>query len=185
METRDARRRQAGAWLPVLAWMVVIFWLSSIPDLRALDVIDRAAAWMAGAGWPGPLRWLERLGLLSPTLTREPGTLAHLAEVVLRKGAHVAAYAVLALLARRAAVRTPATAARPELWAAVIAVLYAGSDELHQGIVARRDGRLFDVGIDALGALLALGVARKARPRRLRPRDPRGARGAREGSPAS
>lgn len=189
MESRDAPRRtgapwrSAAPWLPVLAWMAVIFWLSSIPDLRALDVLDRAAAWLAGAGWPAPLRWLDRLGLLSPALARAPGTPAHLAEVVLRKGAHVAAYAVLALLARRAAARTPATAARPALWAAAVAVLYAGSDELHQAAVLDRDGRLSDVGIDAAGALLALATAARA-ARRPRPRSRR-LRDARDGGPAS
>ncbi len=71
-------------------------------------------------------------------------------DVVLRKLAHVAEYAILgALLAR-------ALRGRP-LPAFALGVAYAGSDELHQHFVAGRHAAPLDVLIDALG--VALGVA--------------------------
>ena len=51
-----------------------------------------------------------------------------------------------------------ATTARcsPSAWALAVAVLYAITDELHQGFVAGRHASPVDVGIDATGALLAI-----------------------------
>ncbi|HEV2060408.1 MAG TPA: VanZ family protein [Solirubrobacteraceae bacterium] len=70
-------------------------------------------------------------------------------DVVLRKIAHVAIFAVLWLaLARAADWRRP-------LVATVIAVLYAASDEIHQSFVAGRDGSPLDVAIDCVGIGLA------------------------------
>jgi VanZ like family len=66
-------------------------------------------------------------------------------DLALRKAAHAAEYAVLgALLAR--ALRSPATAA-------VVGVLYAASDEVHQAFVPGRLGSPVDVAIDVLGVL--------------------------------
>ena len=44
------------------------------------------------------------------------------------------------------------------LTALVLSVLYAATDEWHQGFVADRNPSPVDVGIDALGAGIALGV---------------------------
>jgi len=67
-------------------------------------------------------------------------------DLVLRKIAHAAEYAVLgALLAR--ALRT-----RPGL-AAGIGILYAVSDEVHQAFVPGRLGSPVDVAIDAVGII--------------------------------
>jgi VanZ family protein len=66
-------------------------------------------------------------------------------DLVLRKIAHAAEYAVLgALLAR--AVRSPALAA-------ALGVLYAVSDEVHQAFVPGRMGSPVDVAIDAVGVI--------------------------------
>jgi VanZ family protein len=78
-----------------------------------------------------------------------------------RKGAHVAEYAVLALLLWAAIRKTLGQNSRP--WhasrvALVIgfAFLYAASDEMHQATVPNRDGRFHDVLIDTTGASLGL-----------------------------
>lgn len=69
-------------------------------------------------------------------------------DLVLRKIAHTAEYAVLGALLARAT-------ARPWLaWA--LGVLYAVSDEIHQTFVAGRHGSPIDVAIDAVG--VAIGV---------------------------
>ena len=101
--------RVVSAWLPVVAWAILIFALSSVPDL--------------GTGLGG---W----------------------DLLLRKLAHVAEYAILgALLAR--AVSSP--------WTAVtLGTIYAISDELHQHFVPGRQASALDVAIDAAG--VAVGV---------------------------
>lgn len=79
-----------------------------------------------------------------------------------RKCAHVAEYAVLALLLYRALRRRPGDSAGPD-WceacavrAFVVALLYAASDEWHQSFVPGRDGTVHDVIIDGAGAALGL-----------------------------
>jgi VanZ family protein len=70
-------------------------------------------------------------------------------DLVLRKLAHAAEFAVLgALLVRAVAVERTALA---------LGIAYAASDELHQHFVAGRVGSTLDVLIDAAG--VALGVA--------------------------
>jgi VanZ family protein len=75
-------------------------------------------------------------------------------DVVLRKLAHVAEYAVLgALLAR----------ALPELTAQWAGMAYAVGDEVHQHFVAGRHGALLDVAIDASGVLAGILLLRRTR----------------------
>lgn len=76
-------------------------------------------------------------------------------DLLLRKAAHMAEYAILAVLLARALGSAG--------WAFVVAVAYAVSDELHQSFVAGRAGRPLDVAIDAIGALAGLLVWRRFR----------------------
>jgi VanZ family protein len=74
---------------------------------------------------------------------------------LVKKGAHMAAYAVLTalwwrLLALRCSTR------RALALAALLSVLYAVSDEVHQLYVPGRNGSPWDVGIDACGVLVAV-----------------------------
>jgi VanZ family protein len=69
-------------------------------------------------------------------------------DYVLRKGAHMTEYAILAVLLVRAT--------RSYRWAFPLAVAYAASDEFHQTFVRGRHGSPVDVGIDAVGALIGL-----------------------------
>ncbi len=66
-------------------------------------------------------------------------------DLVLRKLAHTAEYAVLGALLLRA-LRRP-------LPAAGLAIAYAASDEVHQHFVTGRQGRPLDVLIDATGVV--------------------------------
>ena len=69
-------------------------------------------------------------------------------DYVLRKGAHMTEYAILAVLLVRAIER--------EVPAFVLGVISAASDEFHQSFVRGRHGTPVDVAIDAVG--LALGL---------------------------
>jgi VanZ family protein len=77
-----------------------------------------------------------------------------------QKGFHVAEYALLALLLFRALSGHDLPPWRASLGAWVLAVLYAGSDELHQLFVSTRNGNIVDVGIDAVGAVIGIAFAR-------------------------
>jgi VanZ family protein len=136
LATRD--RNVTLAWGLALAWMLLIFVLSSQGGL-------------GGQQWPPLLQALRKLG-------------------------HVIEYAVLGILLGWALLVTwsarntntgpsasPATPrrtllARAWLWGAILATLYAVTDELHQGFVPGRGPHLEDVIIDALSAIAALGI---------------------------
>ena len=98
-------------WVPVLAWALVIFALSSVPSLTT------------GLG-----TW----------------------DLVLRKLAHAAEFALLAALLQR-------WLARP--WLALLAAsAYAATDELHQSFVAGRVASPVDWAIDTAGALIGVAL---------------------------
>ena len=69
-------------------------------------------------------------------------------DTMLRKGAHVTEYAVLALLLVRALGR--------EAPALALGILYAASDEFHQSLVRGRHASPVDVAIDSVGLLIGL-----------------------------
>jgi len=129
-------------WLPVLAWMLVIF--SASTDLMSGRRTSRVIEPL--------LRWLV------PEISPENLRRAHFAA---RKAAHVAEYTMLALLLWRALRKPVPNDSRPwnwrdATWAVGLAALYAVSDELHQGFVATRTASAWDVVWDTLGALLGI-----------------------------
>ncbi len=80
-------------------------------------------------------------------------------DLVLRKLAHTAEYAILGALLVRATGRS---------WLALgLGVLYATSDELHQTFVRGRHGSPVDVAIDAVGLACGIVLWNAARARRL------------------
>ena len=86
-------------------------------------------------------------------------------DFVIRKAGHMTVFGILALLLWRAVATT--TARRwPWAWALALTVLYAVTDELHQGFVAGRHPSAVDVGIDAAGALIAVVAVALIRSRR-------------------
>ncbi|MBN2507002.1 MAG: VanZ family protein [Verrucomicrobia bacterium] len=158
----------ARYWTPVILWMALIF--SASTDTLSSARTSRIL---------GPfLRWIH------PGVSEQA---IHRVQVVVRKGGHVTEYAVLALLAsralRRGGSRTPAPRggrasgpaagvgggpgdSGPPRWrwsqagvALGVAVLYAITDEWHQGLVPTRDGRATDVLWDAAGAAAGLAGA--------------------------
>ena len=80
-------------------------------------------------------------------------------DLLLRKIAHAAEYAVLGALLARAL-------PRPGL-AVAFGVLYAVSDEAHQAFVPGRLGSPIDVAIDAVGIAIGIALWQTVRTRRL------------------
>lgn len=129
-------------WLPPVAWMAVIFVLSTD---------------MGNARHTGD--WLEPvLRALLPSANSAQLGAVHGAA---RKAAHVTEYAVLAALWFRALLRGRGWPARPAGWAALgLAVVWAVTDEWHQAFVPSRTASAGDVAFDAVGAALVVLVAR-------------------------
>jgi VanZ family protein len=123
-------------WVLVIIWMAVIFRASATPDLRAVP-------------------WAQRFHLL-PRLMGPEAT--NLLEFLLRKGAHMAVFGILAGLGLWALQGVLPLWRRNRLTAIAfaIALLYAVSDEWHQHFVPTRQGTPRDVVIDAAGAAVAL-----------------------------
>jgi VanZ family protein len=102
----------------------------------------------------------ETGSFLLPLLARafpwaSPGQL-HALHVAVRKLGHVTEYGILAALWLRAWPGHP----RADAWAVALSVLYAGVDEWRQGLAPNRSPSLVDVGVDAVGALVAVGCLR-------------------------
>jgi len=80
-------------------------------------------------------------------------------DLLLRKLAHAAEYAVLGALLLRATHRAGL--------AFTLGLVYAVSDELHQALVPGRQGSPFDVAIDAVGVACGVLLWQRVRARSL------------------
>ncbi|MGN0777236.1 MAG: VanZ family protein [Candidatus Ventricola sp.] len=135
---------KAGAWLSALVWMGVIFFMSAMPgDVsgeqsgRLVQLVLSAAAFLFGED--------AAAGVSADTI-----------HLLVRKGAHMAEYAILFLLYRRALIKSGAR--RPGVTALCLCACYAATDEVHQAFVADRGPSAADVALDTLGAALAWGA---------------------------
>jgi VanZ family protein len=72
-------------------------------------------------------------------------------DVLLRKLAHAAEFAILGALLVRA-LRRPG-------WAVALGIAYAVSDELHQSFVPGRQGSALDVALDSVGVVVGAVLA--------------------------
>ncbi len=96
--------------------------------------------------WLPVLIWAAVIFTLSsvPSLSTGLGTW----DTILRKGAHLAEYAVLGGLLYRALGR--------EALALAVGIAYAATDELHQYFVRGRHASPVDVAIDAIGVAVGM-----------------------------
>ena len=107
------------------------------------------------------LRWLPAAAqaTLIFVLSAQPDL--HLADeplldFILHKAGHLAVYAILAALIAWALDVPGAARSRTWTFAVVACLVYAATDELHQGFVPGRHSTPVDVAIDMFGALLGL-----------------------------
>jgi VanZ family protein len=129
-------------WLPLLAWLAVIFTASS--DTKSFEHSSRILAPL--------LHWLF------PQISDDT---VHLIVLTARKCAHLIEYAVLALLLWRALRKPANNDPRPWNWrevkvALLVVFLYAAADEIHQIFVFSRTPRAHDVALDTLGGAAGL-----------------------------
>lgn len=124
------------SWLLVLLCMITIFMLSSQSGESSAELSGAAVGFV---------------GRLINYLFGEAGHTAF------RKAAHFLEYAGLSFLMYNAFYMTRTKKRLSPYLPYAVTVLYAVTDEIHQHFVAGRACKLFDVGVDAVGA--AVGVA--------------------------
>ena len=126
-------------WLPVLLWMIFIFVGST--DLMSAEHTSRFLVPF--------LRWL------APDLS---GEAVATIQLLIRKCAHVAEYAILAAFLLRALSKSQERLSRATASAFIFAAIYAAFDEFHQSFVPSRTSSPYDVAIDTAGALAGLAI---------------------------
>ena len=128
-------------WLPVLAWMALIFGASA--DSHSYEHSSRIIVPL--------LHWL---------FPRMPPYQVYEIHHLFRKGCHLTIYAVLGLLVFRALSHARTDLPRwswPRVGGTVLIVfLYAASDEFHQSFVPTRTALFSDVCIDTAGGSVGL-----------------------------
>ena len=136
--------KKTYAWLLCAGWMGVIYLMSAMPG----DVSGEQSGLIVDC-LLGMIRFLFGAEAAASISVDTAGFLV-------RKAAHMAEYAVLFLLYRRALALSGAH--HPGLAALVMSAGYAMTDEWHQGFVAGRSPSPVDIGIDTLGAAIAWGA---------------------------
>lgn len=136
-----ANMNRLKAWAPAILWMGVIFLMSAMPGDLSGEQSGRLVRLIM---WLISLLFGEEAAAGIP-----PETIS----LLVRKGAHMAEYAVLFWCYRHALKKEGAK--RPGLTALLLCATYAATDETHQAFVADRGPSPVDVGIDTLGACAA------------------------------
>jgi VanZ family protein len=143
-------------WLPVLVWAGMIFYASSQPyeqqdlrptisgflDLQFIETLFSATVF----NYAGEEVSIEKLGP------------AHFIEFFIRKGAHFFVYFGLGFLLYRA-LSLQLNKRSTFLSAWVLTILYAFSDEVHQGFTPNRSPHIEDVMIDSIGGFVGIALA--------------------------
>ncbi len=125
-------------WGPVISLMVLIFFASSQPKVGrpagTTGVYFSGAIPVFAGGW----------------------------ETLIKKGAHVLSYGLLAVLLLRALRMSGKPPHDALAMALLITLSFAITDELHQSFVAGRSSSVRDIGLDYLGATTAALLALQA-----------------------
>jgi VanZ family protein len=133
-------RNFAKFWVPLILWMFVIFWAST--DAMSAEHTSRFL-------FPF-LRWLR------PDISAATIETIHF---LIRKGSHLAEYAIFAALLWRALHYGTRLRANFRLEAGLVVfsgMLYAAGDEFHQSFIKSRGSSAGDVIIDSGGILLGI-----------------------------
>ncbi|NIK13307.1 VanZ family protein [Alkalibacillus almallahensis] len=131
--------RQWTSWLLVILWMALIFYFSHQPGTESSNLSGSV---------------MQVVLNLLPFVSED----TEFIHVLIRKGAHVFVYFVLAILLMNAIRLHHFRTVNRVVLALGVSVLYAASDEYHQTFIDGRAGQVSDVLIDSAGAVLGIGV---------------------------
>lgn len=131
-------RKKYIRWVPALVWMGIIFYLSAQPANESSELSK------------GVMRVV--IQTIGDGLSLDQGVLHQ----VIRKGAHLGAYFILAVLVMSALESKHRKNTYQIGITLAICISYAISDEVHQLYVPGRSGEVRDVMIDTAGASLGI-----------------------------
>ncbi|WP_411953970.1 VanZ family protein [Alkalibacillus sp. S2W] len=131
--------RQWTSWLLVILWMALIFYFSHQPGTESSDLSGSV---------------MQVVLNLLPFVTED----TEFIHLLVRKGAHVFVYFLLAILLMNAIRLYHLRTVNRVVIALGVSILYAASDEYHQTFIDGRAGQVSDVLIDSAGVVLGIGV---------------------------
>lgn len=134
------------SWMAVAGWAGVIFWMSAQTGNQSGGASEAIVRWLVDVFCPH----FEKITQVRQTAILE------VCHTIVRKCAHFAEYAVLAMLLANALRRYVLPNRLYWLLPVVISAVYAVTDEVHQYFVPDRACRLLDVGIDTCGAIFGM-----------------------------
>lgn len=145
----QTRTRSTIAGILALVWMCVIFAFSAQTKEES-GVVSQGFSY----------RIVNTTGLLLHLHIDEEQLreIANAIEGFVRKCAHMAEYAILAILVYVWLGRWQLSRRRMVCTAVLLTIIYACSDEFHQLFVVGRAGRVSDVLVDSAGAVLGLAL---------------------------
>lgn len=140
-------------WTATILWMWVIFAFSAQPAEQSgevsMGVVELIISLIRHLKTIPVFSWLD-----SDSISVVMSNLEH----YVRKAAHFTVFAVLGFMTYNLIASYGVNRRKVVLYAAVICLVYAISDEIHQLFVPGRAGQIRDVLIDFSGSLTALGM---------------------------
>lgn len=139
--------RKTFTLLILAGWMILIFAFSAQTGNESSE-ISHTIGYRIVSG----MNELFDLGKTEEMLVER----AEEMQVLIRKGAHMAEYAVLTILVLLHIGGYDQKPKRMRLWGWLFATAYAATDEIHQLFVPGRAGMFTDVCIDSVGSLIGV-----------------------------
>lgn len=127
------------AWLAVLLWMFLIFFMSSQVATQSNELSTGVTEIV-----------VNTLKKVSPNINIDIKAFNH----IVRKNAHFISYLILGILTSRAFKHSKVSSF--SFYAFILCVVYATSDEIHQLFVPGRGAQVTDVFIDSIGSLTGI-----------------------------
>ena len=131
----------------LIFWMAVIFYFSAQTGGKSSDISQSVG-----------YRIAESISncFHQDKTTEELSQQAEQMQLVIRKGAHMTEYAILAIFTLLHICCYRGKPKKFWWWSWGFCILYAATDEIHQLFVPGREGRFLDVCIDSIGSLIGI-----------------------------
>lgn len=137
-------------WIPAIVMAMVIFGFSKQDGEESSGLSYKAADMI--------LTVCDKAGIVDYN-DNNRDSMIEAVQFPIRKAAHMTEYAVFSVLVMLALIVDGIKGIRLPVIAAIIAVAFAATDELHQRYVPGRYGCVRDVIIDAAGSIIGLTIA--------------------------
>ena len=140
-------------WTATILWMWVIFAFSAQPaiqsDAVSLGIVEKIISFIRNIKYIPAFSWVD-----TDSIADFVGVMNH----YVRKAAHFTVFAILGVIVYNLFASYDIDRRKAVLFTALVCLVYAISDEIHQLFVPGRAGMVKDVMIDFSGSLTALGV---------------------------